>query len=255
MKVSIITIVLNNKEYIKAAIDSVLSQTYPDIEYIIVDGESSDGTWEIIQSYRSELSKIFRGKDGGIYPAMNKGLQAATGDIVGILNSDDFYPDSHVIERVVKAFEQNPNAGAVYGDLQYVDRDKPDKVLRHWSSGTYNPNKFMWGWMPPHPTFFVKRSLYSQLGYFDTRLKSAADYELMLRFLFKNQVPAAYIPFVQVKMRAGGKSNASVSNRLNANKEDRLAWEFNRLKPYPFTLTLKPIRKLPQFLSRWFHKG
>lgn len=255
MKVSIITIVLNNKDYIRSAIDSVLAQSYKDIEYIVVDGQSTDGTFEIIESYGSQIAQVFRGKDGGIYPAMNKGLKAATGEIVGILNADDLYASTTVIEQVVNAFIKNKEAQAVYGDLQYVERDNLKKVLRHWSSGHYKKSDFLWGWMPPHPTFFVKRKVYEQFGYFDTRLKSAADYELMLRFLFKNSIKAAYIPEVLVKMRAGGKSNASVSNRLKANKEDRLAWEFNALKPYPFTLLLKPLRKLPQFLSKWFHKA
>ena len=249
MKVSIITVVLNNAACIKGAIESVLGQTHTDVEYIVVDGGSTDGTLELIKSYGPRIHTLITGSDKGIYFAMNKGLAAATGDVVGILNSDDFYTHPQVLEKVVKAFEKH-DADTVYGDLVYVHPDNTDQIQRYWKSGRYKHGAFKYGWMPPHPTFFVKRSLYQQHGHFDTGFTSAADYELMLRFLHKHKAATAYVPEVLVKMRAGGKSNKQLSNRLHANREDRAAWEKNGLKLPFFTGILKPLRKLPQFIRR-----
>jgi glycosyltransferase len=251
MKVSLVTVVLNNAETIENAITSVAEQTYQDIEYIIVDGESTDGTLDIIKrlqaKYPNRITRLEVGKDKGIYDAMNKGLSYCTGDVIGILNSDDFYADNEVIADVVALF-QISKADTTYADLQYVDRVNTNKVLRHWKSGKYNRKNFLAGWMPPHPTFFVKRSLYEQYGKFDLELRSAADYELMLRFLFRHQVSSAYLPRVVIKMRVGGLSNQSVGHRLKANNEDKMAWQKNGLKLPFYTIPLKPLRKLPQFI-------
>jgi glycosyltransferase involved in cell wall biosynthesis len=248
MKVSVITVVYNNVETIGSAIDAVLNQTYPDIEYIIVDGGSTDGTLKKIESYGKKIDLLISEPDQGIYDAMNKGLSMVTGDIVAFLNSDDFYSSTHVIEKVVSEFKRQEIDG-VFGDLHYVHADDTARVFRRWVSGTYKVGSFLYGWMPPHPTFFVKKSVYDRYGGFNTTFKSAADYELMLRFVHVNKIKISYVPEVLVKMRTGGVSNSSLKNRLRANLEDREAWEINGVKPYFFTLFLKPLRKVKQFLN------
>ena len=247
MKVSIITITYNSAETIEDTIQSVLSQDYPNVEYIIVDGASKDSTLEIVERYRSSISKIISERDKGIYDAMNKGVTLATGDVIGILNSDDFYADSKVISDIVRTM-QSANSDACYADLVYVDRVETSKVIRSWKSGEYRHGDFLRGWMPPHPTFFVKRSRYERHGLYSMELKSAADYELMLRFIHKHRVSMAYLPRVITKMRAGGQSNVTIKNRWKANKEDRLAWKMNGLQPGFLTLIRKPLSKLIQYL-------
>ena len=246
MKVSIITTCKNSAETIEDTIVSVLSQDYSDIEYIVIDGNSNDETLSIIEKYRAHIHVFISEPDNGFYYALNKGIGRATGDVVGILNADDFYASKSVISEVVKTFVLT-NSDAVYGDLHYVDRSDTSKIIRNWVSGNYTKGLFLKGWMPPHPTFFVKRNLYEQFGVFDVSFKSAADYELMLRFIHKHQVKIAYLPLVFVKMRVGGKSNVSLKNRLKANLEDRRAWKVNGIRPHLLTLIYKPLRKLSQF--------
>ncbi len=282
MKVSIITVSYNSASTIADTIASVQMQTYKNIEYIVVDGDSSDGTVEIVKQFviamqgsakdamqgRSEgasqdlpedlskklinvasqgvVTKFLCERDKGIYDAMNKGLAMATGDIIGVLNSDDFYCSNDVIEQVVLAF-QNNNTDCLYGDLNYVDPIDTSKIVRKWRSGSYLRKNFLKGWMPPHPTFFVRQSCYENFGTFDTQFKSAADYELMLRFLYKESLSAQYLPMVMIHMRAGGVSNVSLKNRIRANREDRVAWKINGLKPKWFTLLRKPLSKLIQY--------
>jgi glycosyltransferase len=246
LKVSIITATYNSSKTILDTLKSLQDQTYPHVEHIIVDGLSTDNTLELIGSTNFNGS-IHSGKDQGIYDAMNKGIGFAKGDIVGILNSDDFYADETVIEKVVALFNET-NCDAVYGDLVYVDALDTSIIKRSWVSGDYKREYFLSGWMPPHPTFFVKRGLYEKYGLFNISLWGAADYELMLRFLFKHNAKAAYLPKVLVKMRTGGQSNHSIINRLRANLEDRKAWKLNDIKPRWYTLYLKPLRKLHQFL-------
>jgi glycosyltransferase involved in cell wall biosynthesis len=248
MKVSIITVVYNGADTIAEAIESVLGQTYPGIEYIIIDGASTDGTQAIIARYADRIARYVSEPDTGLYDAMNKGLHLATGDITGILNADDIYRHPDVVSRVVTLM-QHHNADAVYGDLVYADRANPDRVTRNWRAGQYRPGAFLNGWMPPHPTFFVKTTLYRQHGYFSTDLRSAADYELMLRLIHKHQIRLAYLSEIMVVMRTGGISNSSVKNRLRANREDRLAWQMNGLIPRWYTLWIKPLRKLQQFFT------
>jgi glycosyltransferase involved in cell wall biosynthesis len=248
MKISIITVCYNSEKTIADCIHSIVEQTYPDIEYIIIDGKSSDNTLNIIHLFKNKISKIISEKDNGIYDAMNKGLSIATGDIVGILNSDDVYADNYVVEEVVNVFK-NKNTDSVYGDLVYVSANDINKVTRKWRSAAYKDGMFLEGWMPPHPTFFVKREMYTKYGQFDTSMKSAADYELMLRFLHRYKISTAYLPKVFVKMRAGGVSNASLLNRIKANIEDRKAWRINGLQPKWYTLYRKPLSKVFQFLK------
>lgn len=248
MKVSIITATYNSAATIKDTLASVAQQSYPDIDHIIVDGLSKDDTLAQVATY-PHVAKVISEKDKGIYDAMNKGIRAATGDIIGILNSDDFYVDSAVIADVVGQMTVT-GAQALYADLQYVAAEDTTKVTRTWRSGKFASDQFKWGWMPPHPTFFVRKELYERYGHFNLALKSAADYELMLRLLFKEGITPAYLPRITVKMRAGGMSNASWRHRLRANAEDRRAWEINGLRPYFFTTYLKPLRKLTQFITK-----
>jgi glycosyltransferase len=247
-KISIITVTYNSAQTLEQTIQSVLSQDYPNLEYIIVDGKSTDSTLTIIEKYRDKISHFVSEKDDGIYYAINKGINLATGDIIGVLHADDFYIKNDVLTGIAETFKMN-EADAVYADLYYVDKNNTDKIIRTWKSGSFSPNKFLWGWMPPHPTFFVKKDCYTKYGVFNTTLHSAADYEMMLRLLYKHKIKAAYLPEFIVKMRVGGQSNASLNNRVKANNEDRMAWKLNEIKPYFFTLTLKPIRKLVQFLN------
>ncbi len=245
--VSIITVCFNSGETIDSTLKSVAMQDYPHIEHIIIDGLSRDNTLDIVSHY-PHVSTVITEKDQGIYDAMNKGIRTATGDIIGILNSDDFYANPQVITAVVEAMTKE-SADALYADLLYVSSSDANKKIRRWTSGPYKKNKFLFGWMPPHPTFFVRKKWYDQAGSFNLQLKSAADYELMLRFLYRYNISVTYLPRIIVKMRAGGNSNASWSNRIRANREDRKAWELNELKPYFFTLWLKPVRKIPQFIK------
>jgi glycosyltransferase involved in cell wall biosynthesis len=246
-KVSIITATYNSGKTIEDTLRSVASQSYGNIEHIIIDGNSSDNTLELVSNFK-HVSKILSEKDVGIYDAMNKGLKLATGDIIAILNSDDFYTSDDVISNVVKALE-NAEFDGTYGDLDYVHEDDTSKVFRKWKSGEYDSNSFYNGWMPPHPTLFVKRHVYNKCGLFNINLKSAADYEFILRAFMKNEFKFKYLPQVMVHMRIGGMSNASLKNRIKANNEDRLAWKINDLKPHFYTLYLKPLRKIFQFLK------
>ncbi|NDK54511.1 glycosyltransferase family 2 protein [Pontibacter fetidus] len=246
MKISVITVVYNNRETIADAIESVLGQTYHNVEFIVVDGLSTDGTVEVIQNYKSRISRFVSERDAGLYDAINKGIKLATGDVVGFLHSDDIFYGPDSISRVAAAFSAH-DTDCVYGDLLYVQKTDTTKVVRNWVSGKYNRISFLFGWMPPHPTFYVKREVYQRLGLYNTSFKSAADYELMLRYLYKHQITASYIPETLVKMRVGGKSNLTFKNRIRANQEDQQAWLINGLKPYFFTRLLKPLRKLVQF--------
>ena len=245
MKISIITVVFEAKAFLKDAIDAVLSQTYPDIEYIIIDGGSKDGSLEIIKSYGDKIHHIISEPDEGIYDAMNKGISKATGDIIGFLNSDDFYSNSKAISTIAEAFHDHVDA--VYADLDYVSNQNKNKIIRAWRSGEYSGRKFYNGWMPPHPTFFVRREVYEKFGGYNTSLKSSADYELMLRFILKHKITLSYIPEVVVKMRVGGQSNRNFSNRIKAHFEDRKVWKLNGLKPRFYTLWLKPFQKIFQY--------
>lgn len=248
MKISIITATFNSSATVRDTLSCIRQQDHSDIEHIIVDGGSTDDTLAIVNGF-PHVSKVVSEKDNGIYDAMNKGIRLAKGEVIGILNSDDIYVDETVLSAVARAFS-DPKIMTVYADLQYVSADDLDRVQRTWITGPFRKRNFYFGWMPPHPTFFVRREVYDKSGLFNLELRSAADYELMLRILLKLEMPAHYIPRVIVKMRAGGMSNASFRNRLRANGEDRLAWKLNGLRPYFFTLYLKPLRKITQFIFK-----
>ena len=257
MLVSIITSSYNSEKTIIDTIKSVNNQTYSNIEHIFIDGNSHDSTLEIIKKHSTRKKVVVSEKDEGIYFAMNKGLKIASGNIIAILNSDDFYANKNVVENIVSIFKAE-NSDAVYADLDYIDKTNTDentnegnieyRIIRKWRSGVYKQGMLKFGWMPPHPTLFVTKKTYNNLGLFNTNFKSAADYEIMLRFIHKNSIKLDYLPKVTVKMRIGGLSNSSIKQRLFANKEDRLAWRVNKLKPFFFTLYLKPLRKVLQYL-------
>lgn len=249
MKISVVTVSYNSAETIADCIDSVLSQNYPNIEFIIVDGKSTDGTMDIVNRFADRIQTIVSEPDQGIYDAMNKGISMCTGDVIGILNSDDLYEDAEVISDVVKQLKES-GADSCYGDLVYVDQKDTGRVVRSWKAGEYRREKFLNGWMPPHPTFFLKRECYEQFGKFNTGFRTSADYELMLRMLYKNDVSVTYLNRVVVRMRTGGQSNVSIMNRIKANLEDRRAWKENGISPGLLTSLKKPLSKLGQFFRR-----
>lgn len=248
-KISIITVVYNNGSVIKSAIDSVLSQTYKNIEYIIIDGNSSDGTVEIIQSYGTKISKFVSEPDSGIYDAMNKGLKLVTGDIVGILNSDDFYISNNIIEKVIQVFVHQ-QVDSMFADLVYVSSDDLNKVVRYYDSSYFSPQKFAYGWMPAHPTFFVKREVYEKYGYFKIDYKIAADYELLIRFLGKYCINYYYLQLPIVKMRIGGISTASFRSSMILNQEILRACAENGIYTNWFMVLLKYPKKILGLFKR-----
>lgn len=249
MKISIITVVYNNVKAIKNAIDSVLSQSYPNIEYIIVDGNSTDGTKELVASYGNKITTFISESDYGIYDAMNKGLRFATGDYVAFLNADDVYASSTSVASMAHLLQQT-QADVGYANLIYLHPEPNNTIKRYWKSGNFSKLNFLLGFTFPHPTFFAKKSLFDKYGGFNTSLKIAADYELTLRFTYKNESKVVYLPEILVKMRAGGASNGNIRNRFRANSEDRQAWVLNHLNPYFFTFLFKPLRKLPQYIFK-----
>lgn len=239
----------NSVETIRDTIKSIISQDYENIEYILIDAGSTDGTLDIIKEYEGYINYFSSEEDDGIYDGMNKGISVASGEVVGILNSDDFYPNSYIVSNVARTFEKR-NCDAVYGDLLYVKFYDTDKIVRYWQSGNYSVKKIKNGWMLPHPTFFVKREMYEKYGYYNTELKSAADYEMILKLLYKQNINVFYIPMILVKMRMGGKSNASIMNRIRANKEDGLAWTENQLNKPLFVRIKKPLQKIKQLFLK-----
>ena len=249
MKVSVITICFNAEDTIEDTIKSVLSQNYNKLEYIIKDGGSNDNTLKIIDQYKDKITKIISCKDEGLYDALNQAITSATGDVIGFIHADDVFYDESVISTIAKAFDQK-DVHAVYGDLQYVYKNDTSKVYRNWKALSYKEGMFLKGWMPPHPTFYVRREVYNKFGLYNTTFKSAGDYELMLRYIHKYRISLHYIQKVLVKMRVGGKSNVTFKNRIRANMEDRRAWKINGLTPSAFTLLKKPLSKLGQFLKK-----
>jgi glycosyltransferase involved in cell wall biosynthesis len=245
LKVSIITVVLNAEKTIGECIASVASQTYKNIEHIIIDGASTDGTLDIIKKYPS-VSQLISQRDEGLYFAMNHGINLAKGEIIGILNADDALYNEKVIEDIVHAFETS-GADAVYGDLVFTHPRHRQKITRKWHAGLYSPARFRKGWMPPHPTLYIKKSIYEQYGLYNTSITSSADYELMVRLLMRYHINLFYIPKFLVSMRTGGKSTGSLINRFRANREDLRAWKINGLSPHPLIRFLKPLRKIRQF--------
>jgi glycosyltransferase involved in cell wall biosynthesis len=244
MKISIITVSFNSAKTIRQTIESVLAQDYADLEYIVVDGASKDGTLDILKSFGDKINFISE-PDEGIYDALNKGLKMASGEIIGTIGGDDFYPNSQVISQVVGTFHE-AKTDAVYGDKQYINMGDDETIVRYWRSGEYARENWLRGWMPPHLSFYLKKSAFEKFGYYTTDFTCSGDYELMLRMLYKNKLTAKYLPKVVMTMRNGGTSTASWKHRYRANMEDRRAWRINNLKPRWYTLWMKPIAKLGQ---------
>ncbi|KAB7881210.1 glycosyltransferase [Poseidonibacter ostreae] len=247
-KISIITSVYNNQETIKDAIDSVLGQTYKNVEYIIVDGGSSDNTVTIVKSYGDKISKVVSEKDKGIYDGLNKGVKLATGDVVAFLHSDDIYASSTVLEDIAKAFQSDEHLDGVYGDLVYTPKDDTSKVLRYWKSKEFDETLLAKGWMPAHPTLFLKREVYEKYGGFDLSFKIAGDYDFMLRVLSAG-IKVKYIPKVLYKMRVGGESNKSLKNIILKSQEDLRALRKNGVGGYG-SLFIKNFSKIGQFIRK-----
>jgi glycosyltransferase involved in cell wall biosynthesis len=248
MKISVITATWNCVETVGDCLASVAGQSYPDLEHILIDGGSRDGTLEVLQAHCDRLAVLVSEPDGGIYDALNKGIARATGEVVGLLHADDVYADGDVLARVAAAFA-DPAVEAVYGDLVYVAREDTGRVIRYWRSGAFRPARLRRGWMPPHPTLYLRRALYARFGVFDTRYRIAADYDLMLRMLTQMSGRVLYLPEVLVRMRVGGVSNRSLGKILQKSLEDYRALRANRVGGLG-ALAWKNLSKLPQFFRR-----
>jgi len=253
MKVSIITVTFNSAKFVEDCINSVIRQNYKDIEYIVVDGGSTDGTVDILKEFSPYITKWISEEDNGIYDALNKAMQLATGDVIGILNSDDVLASPDVILEIVNCFLEN-NVDSLYGDLVYVDPFDLQKVLRFWKGLTYKRRRFRYGWMPAHPTFYIRRELIEKYGGYISHYFTAADFEFMARYLFRFRISSYYLPKLIVKMRTGGASNESLASRLRANRRDYLAMKKNKI-PFPLIVSiLKPLIKMPQFYKALLYK-
>jgi glycosyltransferase involved in cell wall biosynthesis len=248
LHISVITAVFNRAATLGESLRSVHSQRWPEVEHIVIDGGSTDGGLAILDQHKSRIAKIISEPDGGLYDALNKGIRHASGDVVGFMHADDEFATPHALARIAQAF-QDPDVGAVYGDLVYVKKNDVSRVVRYCRAGQYERGQLTQGWMPPHPTFYVRRGIYSRFGGFDTRYKIAADYENMLRILWRGRIKAAYIPEVLVRMRVGGTSNMSLFNILHKSREDYAAMRENGMGGLQ-ALLLKNVTKLPQFVSR-----
>lgn len=248
-KISIITVCLNNADTIEETIISVVSQDYNPIEYIIVDGASSDGTLNIINKHMSRIAKLVPGPDGGIYDAMNKGLSAVTGDIIGFLNADDTYIDNTILKQIADIFRDD-SVDACYADLIYVDKNNPKKVVRYWKSRPYKSGLFENGWMPAHPTFFMRRRVYERYGGYDLDYRLQSDFELTMRYMAIKSIKSVYVPKIFVRMRMGGESNKSFGNIFRGNLEAYRACRKHGLKISPFFIFRKVLSRLPQFIHK-----
>jgi glycosyltransferase involved in cell wall biosynthesis len=241
-RVSIITVVFNGAKYIRSAIQSILSQDYDNIEYIVIDGGSIDGTVDIVKEYQDKISVFISEPDEGIYDAMNKGIALATGNVIGILNSDDFYIDEFVIEKVVKEFDEK-GVDSVYADLVFVNPNNLEKTIRYYDSSHFNPSRFAYGWTPAHPTFFVKKEIYDKYGVFRTDFKIAADFDILARFLYTQKISYSYMQEVLVKMRVGGVSTSFSSIWINS-IEALKACKNNGIKTNIFKILFKYYHKV-----------
>ena len=248
MTISIITATYNAEKTIETAIKSVLNQSYPNIEYIIVDGNSSDNTLNIINSYKSKIHHIISEPDKGIYDAINKGIQLASGNIIGVLHADDVFYNEKTLEQITNTF-LNEDCDATYGDLQYVNASNIEKIIRYWKSSIFTPKLLKTGWMPPHPTLFVKKEIFEQIGTYNLKYKIAADYDFILRLFSNRSYKFKYIPSVITRMRVGGASNKSIKNIIRKSKEDIDALKQNNIGGV-FTLIWKNLSKLPQFFKK-----
>lgn len=248
MKVSVVTAVFNRSGTIADAIASVQSQTHQNVEHVVQDGGSTDGTLEIVERMANESTRLVSAHDNGIYDAINRGIERATGDIIGLMHSDDQFAHDRVLEKVAARFD-DPAIDGVFGDLDYVSVSDPDRIVRHWRSGEFRHAKLKRGWMPPHPTLYLRREVFKRCGLYDTSFRIAADYDAMLRYFVHGRIAVAYIPEVLVKMRLGGESNRSLERILHKSREDYRAMRRNNVGGLG-TLAAKNISKLSQFFLR-----
>ena len=247
MKVSIITATYNSSSTVRSCIESVTGQSYKNIEHIIVDGASNDFTVDIINSIPSRIKKIISESDNGIYDAMNKGIMAASGDLVGFLNSDDSLASTEIVSQLVKKIT-HVGADTIYVNLNYINKN--NKIIRRWRGKAYSRNDFKYGWMPPHPSFYVRRSIFDKCGTFNLRFGTAADYEFMVRTLYRFKASSTYLSKTVVNMCVGGVSNKSFKNRLDAHINDWKAWNENGISKFPYWVLLKPTRKITQYVRK-----
>jgi glycosyltransferase len=248
-RISVVTVCLNSVGTIVEALDSVASQTGADVEHIAIDGASTDGTAELLASRRSQLATLVSERDAGLYHAMNKGINLASGEVIGFLNADDAYADAQVLARIAQAFSDG-RTEACYGDLVYVDKADPGRIVRYWKSGPYRPGLVESGWMPAHPTLFVRTAILRELGGFDTRYRYQSDFELMIRLFAKRGIVSAYIPEILVRMRAGGHSNRSLKNVLRGNLESYSAARAHGVATSPLWIARKLSHRVGSFFAR-----
>ncbi len=251
MKISIITVTFNSFSFINDCLASVKEQKYDDIEHIIIDGASTDGTLSLLESKREQFGALISKPDKGIYDAMNKGIEIASGNIIGFLNSDDFYANNDILSKVANIFKNNPSLDACYADLIYTDQNDISKDIRYWKSSKFTPGLFSKGWCPPHPTFFVRSSVYEQFGNFNLNYRIASDVELMMRFIEVHKINVRYIPELWIKMRMGGTTNNSFKNIFIQNKEVLHALDSHNLSNNWLSFFLhKIISRSLQFLKK-----
>jgi len=246
LKISVVTAIYNSKNTILSALTSVRQQDYPHVEHVIVDGSSTDGTLEILRSHVDDIDVLISEPDTGMYSALNKGIRHSSGHVIGFLHGDDFFADGGVLRTVAGYFEKS-NIDGLYGDLDYVSYSHPHKTIRRWRSGCFSSRKLSWGWMPPHPTLFLRKEVYERLGGFDETYKIAADYDFILRLLSSSETKIAYVPQVLTKMRLGGLSNRSLKNVVRKSREDYRALSANAVGGFG-ALVWKNISKLRQFI-------
>jgi glycosyltransferase involved in cell wall biosynthesis len=249
MKLTVVTVCRNARATIAEAVDSVHRQTHSDVEHIVIDGASTDGTLQILQSRRERIAKLVSEPDEGLYFAMNKGIAAATGDYLGFLNSDDVYQDERVLERIAAALGTG-EWDACHGDLVYVHHADPARVTRYWKSKSYVPGMFEAGWHPAHPTLFVRTALLRELGGFDTHFRYHADFDLMVRLFIDRKIASTYIPEVLVRMRSGGHTNRSLRNVCRGNRESWIIARRYGVAASPFWIVKKLAYRVRQFLRR-----
>jgi glycosyltransferase involved in cell wall biosynthesis len=244
MKISLVTPVFNNVSEVEETLLSVFSQNYGNLEYIVIDGGSTDGTLDILKKYSKQISILVSEKDLGLYHALQKGFDRSSGDILGLLHSGDIFSSRGILKKIGHRFQKN-NPDILYGDLVYIQKEKPSKIVRRWKSSF--PKKLSLGWMPPHPTIFLKKGIYKKIGPFDTQFKISADYDFILRAFQNNRYKIEYLPEILIKMRTGGKSNNSIKTFIEKTKED---WSIIRKNNagHLHTLVLKKLSKLSQFL-------
>jgi len=244
-RISVVTAVYNRARTLGEALDSVAAQTHPGVEHVIQDGGSTDGTLELIEARTQSNISLVSEPDGGIYDAINKGIARCTGEVIGLMHSDDFFAAPGVLSRVAETL-RDPAVDGVYGDLDYVAAEDTGRIIRKWRSGPYTPAKLRRGWMPPHPTLYLRREVFDTWGLYDTSFRIAADYDAMLRYLARGGIRLAYVPEVFVKMRVGGESNKSIRKILRKSSEDYRAIRTNGVGGME-TLALKNLSKIQQF--------